>query len=185
MYCVQKNMRNARPFRKSREDMRPATGRRRKFDCHLRHFLPRGELLVIVVLVYGLELSSCILPVPGKAVVCEVVAIRLPFIKKEGSIEFTVNFGDSTSSISFHVSVMGGNVSGCPRRLQRGGGCPSTSSAPRGRSRRRPGDTRLSSKATGPQSVGCCQGPTLDCPPSEAPDKPQLSVVFSSSSPDT
>jgi hypothetical protein len=79
---------------------------------------------------------------------------------------------------------MGGNVSGCPRRLQRGGGCPSTSSAPRGRSRRRPGDTRLSSKATGPQSVGCCQGPTLDCPPSEAPDKPQLSVVFSSSSPD-
>jgi hypothetical protein len=60
--------------------------------------------------------------VPGKAVVCEVIVIQLPFMKKEGSIEFTVNFGDSTSSISFHVSVMGGNISGCPRRLQRGGG---------------------------------------------------------------
>jgi len=47
-----------------------------------------------------------------QGVMCEVVVIRLPFMKKEGSIEFTVDFGDSTSLISFHVSVMGGNVSG-------------------------------------------------------------------------
>lgn len=30
MYWVQKNVRKARPLRKSRDEMRPATGRRRK-----------------------------------------------------------------------------------------------------------------------------------------------------------
>ena len=33
-------------------------------------------------------------------------------------------------------------------------------------------------KVMGPQSVGCCQGPTLDCSQSEVQDNPQLSVFF-------
>jgi hypothetical protein len=33
MYCVQKKVRKAKPFKKSREEMRPATGRRRKLVC--------------------------------------------------------------------------------------------------------------------------------------------------------
>ena len=37
MYCVQKKVLKANPFKKSREEISPATGRNRKFVCSCKN----------------------------------------------------------------------------------------------------------------------------------------------------